>query len=242
MRRARPGLPGARRLHPPRLLAALRGGEARITDLAAPLPISFAAVARHVSVLEGRAWSRATCAGASTGSRCAPTRWPTPSAGSASRRRSGRPAPTPWPTSCGGRGVSAGATARVERVLPAPPDVVYARLGRRRRRSPSSSPRRRARAQVEIDPRVGGQLRIVMTFPDRVTEIEGEYLALDRPHRISFSWRPLRGGFDSVVTVTFAPHGEGQTRMTITHSRLPQEWLGSYETGWGSIADALAAR
>jgi DNA-binding transcriptional ArsR family regulator len=35
-----------------RLLDALRGGEARITDLAAPLPISFAAVARHVSVLE----------------------------------------------------------------------------------------------------------------------------------------------------------------------------------------------
>jgi DNA-binding transcriptional ArsR family regulator len=35
-----------------RLLAELRAGEARITDLAAPLPLSFAAVARHVSVLE----------------------------------------------------------------------------------------------------------------------------------------------------------------------------------------------
>ena len=34
------------------LLLALRAGPARITDLAAPLPISFAAVARHVSVLE----------------------------------------------------------------------------------------------------------------------------------------------------------------------------------------------
>jgi DNA-binding transcriptional ArsR family regulator len=34
------------------LLLALREGPARITDLAAPLPISFAAVARHVSVLE----------------------------------------------------------------------------------------------------------------------------------------------------------------------------------------------
>jgi DNA-binding transcriptional ArsR family regulator len=34
------------------MLDALRGGEARITDLAAPLPISFAAVARHVAVLE----------------------------------------------------------------------------------------------------------------------------------------------------------------------------------------------
>ena len=34
------------------LLAALGAGDARITDLAAPLPMSFAAVARHVSVLE----------------------------------------------------------------------------------------------------------------------------------------------------------------------------------------------
>jgi len=34
------------------LLVALRAGEARITDLAAPLPMSFAAVARHVGVLE----------------------------------------------------------------------------------------------------------------------------------------------------------------------------------------------
>ena len=34
------------------LLVALRGGEARITDLAAPLPMTFAAVSRHVGVLE----------------------------------------------------------------------------------------------------------------------------------------------------------------------------------------------
>jgi len=34
------------------LLRALSGGEARITDLADPLPMSFAAVSRHVAVLE----------------------------------------------------------------------------------------------------------------------------------------------------------------------------------------------
>jgi DNA-binding transcriptional ArsR family regulator len=34
------------------LLATLGAGEARITDLAAPLPMSFAAVARHVATLE----------------------------------------------------------------------------------------------------------------------------------------------------------------------------------------------
>ena len=34
------------------LLVALKAGDARITDLARPLPISFAAVSRHVGVLE----------------------------------------------------------------------------------------------------------------------------------------------------------------------------------------------
>jgi DNA-binding transcriptional ArsR family regulator len=34
------------------LLVALRSGDARITDLARPLPMSFAAVSRHVGVLE----------------------------------------------------------------------------------------------------------------------------------------------------------------------------------------------
>ena len=34
------------------LLVALRAGDARITDLAAPLPMTFAAVSRHVGVLE----------------------------------------------------------------------------------------------------------------------------------------------------------------------------------------------
>ena len=34
------------------MLVTLRDGPARITDLAAPLPISFAATARHVGVLE----------------------------------------------------------------------------------------------------------------------------------------------------------------------------------------------
>jgi uncharacterized protein YndB with AHSA1/START domain len=63
---------------------------------------------------------------------------------------------------------------------------------------------------------------------------------LDPPHRLGFSWHPLRAGFQSVVTVTFEPHADG-TRMTITHTRLPEEWLQSYDRGWGLIAGQLAA-
>jgi uncharacterized protein YndB with AHSA1/START domain len=133
------------------------------------------------------------------------------------------------------------ATVTVERVLAAPPAEVYdawldpAALSSFIAPAPGT-------AEVEIDPRVGGRMRIVMTFPDRVTEIEGEYLVLDRPHRISFSWRPLAAGFDSVVTVALEPHGHGSTRMTIAHTRLPERWTGSYERGWGSIAGAVGRR
>ncbi|KUI25811.1 ArsR family transcriptional regulator [Mycobacterium sp. IS-1742] len=35
-----------------RLLETLRRGDARITDLAAPLPMTFAGVSRHIGVLE----------------------------------------------------------------------------------------------------------------------------------------------------------------------------------------------
>jgi uncharacterized protein YndB with AHSA1/START domain len=132
------------------------------------------------------------------------------------------------------------ATARVERILAAAPDEVYAAWVEAEALALFIAPAP-GTARVEIDPRVGGRVRIVMTFPDRVTEIEGAYLALDPPHRISFSWRPLRAGFDSVVTVTFEPHGEGETRMTITHTRLPESWLDSYRHGWGLISDHVAA-
>jgi hypothetical protein len=44
------------------------------------------------------------------------------------------------------------------------------------------------------------------------------------------------------VTVTFAPHGSGETLMAITHSRLPAELVPSHSEGWGSIAEKLGAR
>lgn len=45
------------------LLVALRGGDARITDLAAPLPMTFAGVSRHIGVLESAGLVRRTVRG-----------------------------------------------------------------------------------------------------------------------------------------------------------------------------------
>ncbi len=131
------------------------------------------------------------------------------------------------------------ATVRVERVLAATPHRVYdAWLDEAVLAGficPDGS------AEVTLDPRVGGEIRIVMIFPDGRSLIEGEYIALDRPDRISFSWRAPSSTSDSVVTVTFASHGAGGTLMTIVHSQLPADVAGRYDSGWAVVATQLAA-
>jgi predicted ArsR family transcriptional regulator len=51
------------------LLVALRVGDARISDLAGPLPMSFAGVSRHVGVLEAAGLVRREVSHRTTGTR-----------------------------------------------------------------------------------------------------------------------------------------------------------------------------
>ena len=79
-----------------------------------------------------------------------------------------------------------------------------------------------------------------MTEPTGDVHITGESVELDRPSRMSFTWR--HGGVDSVVTVTFELHGESETLMTIHHSQLPPEGVDDHHAGWTSIAGHLERR
>ena len=78
-------------------------------------------------------------------------------------------------------------TAVVQRVIGAPPEVVYDEwldeAALLEFMAPEDSPAR----EVECDPRVGGRLRIVLVGEDSVVQTSGEYLELDRPNRLSFS-------------------------------------------------------
>jgi uncharacterized protein YndB with AHSA1/START domain len=132
-------------------------------------------------------------------------------------------------------------TARVERLLPVPPADAYDAWvdADRLRRFICPEP---GTAEVAIDPRPGGSLRIVMAFPDRARVIEGEYLALERPSRLTFSWRPQWRERESVVTVSFEPRGDGETLMTIVHSQLPSASVPSYQRGWASVGAQLGGQ
>jgi uncharacterized protein YndB with AHSA1/START domain len=131
-------------------------------------------------------------------------------------------------------------SARVERVLPARPERVYDAWINERSLREFICPAPGQATDVAVDARIGGRLRVVMTFPDSETEITGEFVALDRPERVSFTWRTDGGDAESIVTVLLAPHGEDQTHMTIIHSRLRPTVISNYRGGWTSISDRLA--
>jgi uncharacterized protein YndB with AHSA1/START domain len=96
---------------------------------------------------------------------------------------------------------------------------------------------------VAIDPRVGGTYRFLMALPDRELVVTGQYIALDRPDRIVFTWRCSdTGDLESIVAVTFEPEGDEATRMRITHSMLPATLVRQHFDGWSLVAGQLAAR
>jgi uncharacterized protein YndB with AHSA1/START domain len=132
-------------------------------------------------------------------------------------------------------------TARVEQILPAPPEVAYDAWLEEHALRQFMCPHPGRVAEASVEARIGGTLRVVMAFSDRTREISGEFIALDRPERLSFTWRTDIDEHQSVVTILFAPHGDGQTHMTIVHSRLLPPLVASHQAGWTSISQTLAA-
>lgn len=99
------------------------------------------------------------------------------------------------------------------------------------------------RADVELDVRVGGRFRIDMHGAGQVHEHTGEYLELERPKRLVFTWvSKSTGGRDSRVTVELEP-ADGGTDVVLTHEGLPsEESAQNHEMGWASILEKLDGR
>jgi uncharacterized protein YndB with AHSA1/START domain len=89
---------------------------------------------------------------------------------------------------------------------------------------------------AEVDARVGGALRLVMRdLAGREVGGSGTYLALDRPHRLAFTWRwdsPELGAEAQVVEVTFTDNGDGTTAVVLTNTGLSAAEAESHRQGW----------
>ena len=97
------------------------------------------------------------------------------------------------------------------------------------------------RAKVKIDPRVGGELDIVMHSPSRALPHKGVYEIIDRPRRIAFTWySPAAPDHKSLVTVEFLPVGPA-TEVTLTHENLASDDMVKRHTeGWTRILELMS--
>lgn len=97
-------------------------------------------------------------------------------------------------------------------------------------------------AEAHLDPRVGGSYRIVMRDRAGAYEHTGEYLVVEPPRRLVFTWiAKSTGDQPTLVTVELSPHERG-CELVLTHEDLPDpKVLERYRGGWGQIAERLAA-
>jgi len=89
----------------------------------------------------------------------------------------------------------------------------------------------------------GGALRIDIEDSGASLYVTGQFIELERPRRLRFTWSCSDWADPSVqseVRVLLEDHGAGQTLMTIEHEQLPPEQADRHQRGWGAIAGQLA--
>ncbi|MCX2932710.1 SRPBCC domain-containing protein [Mycobacterium sp. CVI_P3] len=133
----------------------------------------------------------------------------------------------------------------VARVMPARPEVVFDQWLDPEALQDWMCPRPVQVLDVTVDARVGGTVRFDVDNLGKRVLISGQFLAIERPHLLKFTWSnsnwedPTQA---SVVSVTFEPVGGDETLMSIEHSLLPPTEFESFHSGWNVTFDQLATR
>jgi len=98
-----------------------------------------------------------------------------------------------------------------------------------------------ASASAEVDPRVGGRFRISMRHPAGDADHWGEYLIIDPPSKLEFTWASAATERQpTLVTVEFLER-DGSTEVILTHRRLPASQIEPHRKGWSNIVQKLGA-
>jgi uncharacterized protein YndB with AHSA1/START domain len=135
-------------------------------------------------------------------------------------------------------------TVRVQRVMPAAPDVVFDQWLDPESLEEWMCPRPAKCVAITVEPRVGGSVRFDVDDSGTSVLITGRFLAIDRPHLLRFTWSNSNWPDPtvvSVVNVAFEPIGDDETLMSIEHSLLPPEEFDNFHNGWTVTFDQLAA-
>ena len=142
-----------------------------------------------------------------------------------------------------GRPIAApGHPFRIEHVTPAPVGEVWRAWTDAELFAAWFAPDHFTIPECRLDPRPGGQLYLEMRAPDGTTyPMEGEFDAVDEPHRISYAARPLdaQGAplFELMITGSFDTDDRDKTRVTVDAAVLAEgpdaaSYLVGLQPGW----------
>ena len=94
--------------------------------------------------------------------------------------------------------------------------------------------------KVENNPQEGGKFVIIMEVGDDKIPHSGEYLEVNRPERLVFTWASPCSIDDSTVTLEFSAIDQSTTEIKLTHIRfIDEETRSDHEGGWSNILDKL---
>jgi uncharacterized protein YndB with AHSA1/START domain len=139
----------------------------------------------------------------------------------------------------------------IERTFAAPPARVFDAWVHPEvlRRWWAASPNWRS-PSAEVDARAGGCYRLSMEDAEsgHVHTVVGEYLEVERPHRLVYSWTwegepvEMAGSERTIVTVEFHAAGD-RTRVVLTHRGFTTDHVRDLHAGgWGACLDNLGDR
>jgi uncharacterized protein YndB with AHSA1/START domain len=124
---------------------------------------------------------------------------------------------------------------QVRRTLPAPREEVFRAWTDPDLVRQWFTPRGGSSPSAEMDVRVGGRYRWAMKLVGHVYYAFGEYIEVDPPRRLAFTFgweRALVKLTESLVTVEFSDLGE-QTEVVITHEQVPGRGVRAlHRAGW----------
>ena len=94
--------------------------------------------------------------------------------------------------------------------------------------------------RISIDPRVGGLFSFQVRRQGQEIDHVGEYLEIDRPRRLAFTWAiGKRAPDDTRVFLDFIPAGAG-CEVVLRHERVWADYEARTAQGWTSMLDAAA--
>ena len=94
--------------------------------------------------------------------------------------------------------------------------------------------------RAEFEPWEGGNWTVVDRRDGEYFAATGQYLQIDRPHRLMFTFGMLQLSAELVHVVVDIARAAAGSELTLTHEYLP--WMGtrSPEKGWQAMFDMLA--